>query len=786
MLTDRSLQAEDCIFFNTPILAQNTQVLLSGTTLLSATSMTSAISSLSSNITLSGSVSFVNNTGIRGAAIALHSSILSIAAHANITFINNSAKQKGGAIYIEPGVVPSTVINSQTPSTCFYELLNCNTNAAPPSYDLYFSNNSALHGGNDIYGASPFERQCLIKHNFWCNLTVHRSTLSNSSVSSDPLRVCLCDDNGTPLCTNSSLTFLNYTVYPGERFTIPVVLVGEEFGWTTGNLYANIFPLQYSVSPLLSPYVQLVSNIDQCSDVNISIYAQADDFVVIYFTTVQMDSIKALQPSVSHCTSASCFLTAPVFVNFTILPCPPGLTLQGDPIRCTCYPMLTSDLGVTCHLESGTQYFSWTGNLWLDIKDSEVIYDRYCLYNYCYDHGGYIEISMALISDVSAGLCDHSRAGILCGGCRENYSLAIGSSNCIYCQNSNNMALLMFFAVAGLLLVLFIGALNLTVTQGMVNGLIFYSNIAWTYKEIILYTPEGYNNPVLVFLKVFIAWVNLDFGIETCFVNGLTAFWKTWLQYVFPFYIFLIAGLIIVAARYSSRLTKLFGSRVVPLLATLFLLSYMKLLRTAVSSLEFSILTYSKYLNGSLSHAVWSVDGSLSYFQFPHILLFLAGLATLLFLWLPYTLLLLLMQWLRCLPSVRFLRWIMRLHPLYDAYFAPLKHKHQYWFGVLLLTRGILLMTFVSTFAIPQSITLVLLLIFGMLLIYLMIVTHPYKSRGILILQISYLSNLTLLSGFTFFTYTQVNGTDLQSIAIGLSAGAVFLQFCGTVLYAGA
>ena len=67
---------------------------------------------------------------------------------------------------------------------------------------------------------------------------------------------------------------------------------------------------------------------------------------------------------------------------------------------------------------------------------------------------------------------------------------------------------------------------------------------------------------------------------------------------------------------------------------------------------------------------------------------------------------------------------------------------------------------------------------------YFMVVTHPYKSRGILILQISYLSNLTLLSGFTFFTYTQANGTHLQSIATGLSAGVVFLQFCGTVLYA--
>ena len=190
MLIENDVQAEDCTFLNTPILAQNIRVLLSGTTVLSATSMTSAITSHYSNITLSGHILFANNSGIRGAAIALHSSTLSIAAYANVTFANNSAKQKGGAIYIEPGVVPSMVINSQAPPTCFFELLNCN--AASPSYDLYFANNSAIHGGNDIYGASPFEVYCLHKYtklwqNFQCDLTVHRSTPSNSSVSSDPL-----------------------------------------------------------------------------------------------------------------------------------------------------------------------------------------------------------------------------------------------------------------------------------------------------------------------------------------------------------------------------------------------------------------------------------------------------------------------------------------------------------------------------------------------------------------------------------------------------------------------
>ena len=223
-------------------------------------------------------------------------------------------------------------------------------------------------------------------------------------------------------------------------------------------------------------------------------------------------------------------------------------------------------------------------------------------------------------------------------------------------------------------------------------------------------------NAVILFLKTSIAWVNLDFGIETCFVNGLTAFWKTCLQFVFPFYVWAIAGLIIVATRRSTRLTNHLGIRAVPLLATLFLLSYMKLLRTIVTCLEFSVLSQVVYTNASKSSsqlAVWSVDGSLAYFESPHIFLFVAGLVTLLFLWMPYTLLLFLLQWLRRLPQRGLLKWVMQLNPLYDAYLAPLKHKHHYWLGALLLTCGILLVTFASSFAIPQDINLLILLIFG-------------------------------------------------------------------------
>ena len=46
------------------------------------------------------------------------------------------------------------------------------------------------------------------------------------------------------------------------------------------------------------------------------------------------------------------------------------------------------------------------------------------------------------------------------------------------------------------------------------------------------------------FLRVFISWLNLDLGIETCFFDGMDAYVKTWLQFVFPIYIWGVIALI--------------------------------------------------------------------------------------------------------------------------------------------------------------------------------------------------------------------------------------------------
>ena len=123
--------------------------------------------------------------------------------------------------------------------------------------------------------------------------------------------------------------------------------------------------------------------------------------------------------------------------------------------------------------------------------------------------------------------CKYNRSGLLCGMCQKGFSLVFGSSKCLKCSNTY-LSLLIAFALAGILLVIFLLILKLTVAVGTINGLIFYANIVSVNRAQLF--PSGETN----ILTVFIAWVNLDLGIETCFFDGMDAYSKAWLQYAFP------------------------------------------------------------------------------------------------------------------------------------------------------------------------------------------------------------------------------------------------------------
>ena len=386
---------------------------------------------------------------------------------------------------------------------------------------------------------------------------------------------------------------------------------------------------------------------------------------------------------------------------------------------------------------------------------------------------------------------DTKRTGKLCQKCKGNYSLAIGSNECIDNSRCSNiyLLLLIFFVAAGFLLVFFIKILNMTVSQGTINGLIFYANIVWAYQSIFFPDdshPAFDKEKYFIFLKVFMAWLNLDFGIETCFFRGLNFYWKTWLQFVFPLYVWAIALLIIVVSRYSQRMTRVFGNNSVQVLATLLLLSHAKLLRTIISA----TLPYKSH---NRTQILWAFDGDIVYYRgAKHGILFGTAILVFVFLWLPYTLTLLLIQPLRRCPYFRLCR--LKLMPFFDAYTGPFCTQSHFWVGLLCLVRGILLLVYALTYFANNESGSTLALVITVMLLFLVLYssgrlynepTHlmDYKVSFLSILEISFLLNLAVL-GFGVLCINHIfpssdDPTAKLAAIVYSSVGVAFLQFIG-------
>ena len=192
---------------------------------------------------------------------------------------------------------------------------------------------------------------------------------------------------------------------------------------------------------------------------------------------------------------------------------------------------------------------------------------------------------------------------MLCSQCQHPLSMVFASSRCIKRTNVN-ILITIIVIVAGIVLVVLLYVLNLTVTNsGTINGIIFYANIISINDSIFLA-----NDDVFKALRVFISFTNLDLGIETCFYDRMDSYAKMWLQLLFPLYLMMIAVSIIIASRCSSRILRLTYSRSLPVLGTLFLLSYIGILRV-VSTVLFSYSTIRHYQSGH-KQTVWSIDAS--------------------------------------------------------------------------------------------------------------------------------------------------------------------------------
>ena len=743
-----------------------------------------ALELISSDITFIGTNVFSNNTGNKGGAMSMEDSKLIIKGNAVTKFQNNRAAEFGGAIYIK------------NEDLCFYEMHQLNATSK-----LVFDNNKAVKGGDNIYGASLMS-SCKIytsksHHNFssqvWHNHFIFSTNTDLSPplslVSAEPKRVCLCDNSGHPQCTKKEyILLLKETAFPGEALTLPVVLVGGDFGTTIGKVYLSDSEYDQTRENLATTEheYQVLQN-KQCTLLKLTLFNKSKFTTqhTVVLRTSRASNVLQLQEVDDNKNQHlqrildrydqlqeidTDLRSLEIFMRIQIDECPLGFILFEEYTHseehCDCYQNFKQfNNDMECSAQKGTGYISWETNAWVKIIDivnqtGGIMISRQCPSSKCLNEAKQVDV----INNPDSQ-CAFNHTGRLCGGCKENFSLAIGSSHCLRCPNNNHLALLLFFVAAGFLLVLMISVLNLTVTQGVINGLIFYANIVRVY---------GYSHTPWMILNIFIAWLNLDFGIETCLYKGFNSFTAKWLQIAFPFY---VAALFFLGVKFSDKLSKIFGNRSVPTLATILFLSYIKLLNIITASL--SLATITTYSENRVTHTkVWAEDGRLQYGHHPHIYLLITSLVFLVFLWIPYTLLLLLMQWLRAIDHYWPLKMIAHYKPVYDAYFAPLKDKHHYWFGTLLLTRGALFLIspLTQSYGDTSFNVYILITVLVLILVYLNY-AQVYRRILIAIIESSFLINLILLfTGISFFR-------NKSLILFNVSIGCAFIEFCGIVTW---
>lgn len=97
--------------------------------------------------------------------------------------------------------------------------------------------------------------------------------------------------------------------------------------------------------------------------------------------------------------------------------------------------------------------------------------------------------------------CVFNRSGILCGACERGLSHVLGTSKCMLCTSLWILPIIVtLIAAAGCVLVVALLFLNITVSAGTINGLIFYTNII--RANFVIFFPHQMSKS---FLSMFIA-----------------------------------------------------------------------------------------------------------------------------------------------------------------------------------------------------------------------------------------------------------------------------------------
>ena len=747
-----------------------------------------------SGLTVNGHAVFMNNTAIYGGAMRLIDTVLYIHTNTRADFVDNFAIMNGGAIKVE-----FALTNIQSQDNCPIQFVGLPLEDT--IIDSTFENITATMNISILFQRNFARRRYIDLESIFANVfyvcswypdtsvltqigpnsevtqegirdAVYREAFSyggNDSISviNDHLNIsaiipCVCDHDNVSKhvvdCLNNEPIPLSHKVIPGRSFTISVTALDTvgSVGYSS-ELVSNAYNVSSgTMFQLNEDQVTREFSVGnrRCVDVDFTIYVHTKDESLLNATKGNLTLLVAIPR----------FITIPFdFVE----KCPTGFVLDGinKQYACVCNTFLTE---VSSHTFSCDQYsgliMPTRERSWLAAINDDIQYVHSCSPTLCNYEVGDVSLNLSAVNHGDI-LCTNNHAGRGCGECLDGYSRVFGTDSCKECENAWLVTILLY-ALLGIVLIVFLFLLKFTVTVGVINGLVFFCNVMSINEK--LFFNEHISR--FSFLRFFISIFNLDLGFEICFYDGMDQLVKTGLQFVFPIYLWPLMIVIVYLSRWSHRFQTRVSRTSVPVFATLILLSYAKLVRTAIS--VFSFVDIESSTMGTFR--AWRPDPSINYMEGGHIALFVTAVLFLMFIF-PFAISF-------TYPKILHYKKFTFLFPLFDSFVAPYKEKYRFWFGVRAVILLYLAVMETIIFADIEALLLSSITVVGAFAVTQAYI-RPFKSNFVNILDLTFTTVFLLISSIVLYLNPTSNGYAKSDIVVYCLGYVAFLLFCVIIIY---
>ena len=494
----------------------------------------SAIVLDTSQASIHDNLTFLNNSGLDGGAVALYGySTVRLTRYSQIDFINNTASKKGGAIYFGGAGPPLAPFKSTEfimyNYSCFIILGDRDTDDADPdkfpARVNFISNVASPSSGNAIFATSV--AGCRRWGDPKYNNSVLRWNISNFSQNMEPAIVT------GPVKIETDRSY--WKAVPGVYFKPGVILRDEHWNSVFGTI-------RVTVKYVTKGWVRLSGS---------NVFVVKDKITGIALRGTENAKFSVLLETVTG---------VPVqywIYNITLGSCPLGFygTENG---RCECLALHRGLSNGVTHC-SGNDVYILKGRWGNPDKTSDPggtdFANHVCPKHYCNSEcvGSETTDGIDCLFQKKKQCAKHRKwDSVLCGACEDGYSVKLGCEECDICKDYNAAFIVPLIVVMSLF-VLFVLVLNINTFPTFLNAYLYSYQIIPLLNGFKL--PGQHYDP---FISIVAGLSGLagtgDAKLGVCLWHDLTSIQKIAFNYFVPAYIILFtAGVTTLSAYWERR-----------------------------------------------------------------------------------------------------------------------------------------------------------------------------------------------------------------------------------------